>query len=202
MSQRLIITLFGACLIAAAIGLIRFTDSTTTTDKQHNSLASLLPDFIIKDFNSQQFDSTGKLQYEMDAKKLTHYPLNDVTELSLPTMNLKGEESSYWAIQAKRGFIASEGNLIELKGDVTLTKQLSPGDALLHKQDKQAQPITMLTDTLLVHLDKKIAETNKPVIISSTDSVIESIGMQVDFANNRLTLRSNVRGRHHVRPNH
>ena len=185
--------------------MVWFSMTASEAKNHQRTLAELMPDFIIQDFNSQQFDVDGKLQYEMEATKLIHYPMNDVTELVLPLMKFKSTKKSSWTAQSQRGFVASEGNIVELKGEVVLTRQTAPeigtqslNQPITPNQVTFANQVTMETETLFIHLDKEFAETTKPVTISSTNSVVEAVGMQADFTKNRYTLVSNVRGRHDI----
>ena len=187
MSHRQLVILFVSALTAIIFAIGWFSQADSETSKKQQSLADSLPDFIIRDFNSQQFDDEGKLQYEMEASQLIHYPTNDATELDSPMLKFKSKVKGSWTVQSERGFVASDGDIVELKGNVLLTRQATPEDA-----------VTMATETLYLHPDKEFAETTKPVIISSTNTIVEAVGMQADFTDNRLILVSKVRGRHEI----
>ena len=187
MSHRQLVILFGTTLTAIIFAIAWFSQTVSETSKKQQRLADSLPDFIIRDFNSQQFNADGKLQYEMEANQLIHYPTNDATELDSPVLKFKSEVKGSWTVQSERGFVATDGNIVELNGNVLLTRQATPDDS-----------VTMATETLYLHLDKEFAETTKPVIISSTNTTVEAVGMQADFTDNRLILVSKVRGRHEI----
>lgn len=187
MSHRQLVILFGTTLTAIIFAIAWFSQTVSETSKKQQSLADSLPDFIIRDFNSQQFNADGKLQYEMEANQLIHYPTNDATELDSPVLKFESEVKGSWTVQSERGFVATDGNIVELNGNVLLTRQATLEDS-----------VTMATETLYLHLDKEFAETTKPVIISSTNTTVEAVGMQADFTDNRLILVSKVRGRHEI----
>ncbi|MBV1880385.1 MAG: LPS export ABC transporter periplasmic protein LptC [Pseudomonadales bacterium] len=187
MSHRQLVILFGTTLTAIIFAIAWFSQTVSETSKKQQRLADSLPDFIIRDFNSQQFNADGKLQYEMEANQLIHYPTNDATELDSPVLKFESEVKGSWTVQSERGFVATDGNIVELNGNVLLTRQATLEDS-----------VTMATETLYLHLDKEFAETTKPVIISSTNTTVEAVGMQADFTDNRLILVSKVRGRHEI----
>jgi lipopolysaccharide export system protein LptC len=116
--NTLLVILTGTVLSALAIILVWLLQPHPENNTQANDLTQRLPDFIIHDVNSQQFTVQGTLQYEMAAKKLIHYPTNDITELFQPMMDFKSDRQGHWAVRSKRGFVAGETDIIELTGAV------------------------------------------------------------------------------------
>ena len=55
--------------------------------------------------------------------------------------------------------------------------------------------MNITTRDVLVKPETETAETDQAAVITSDQSVVETVGMHADFINNRVELRSRVRGR-------
>ncbi|MCL4791091.1 MAG: LPS export ABC transporter periplasmic protein LptC [Gammaproteobacteria bacterium] len=93
-----------------------------------------------------------------------------------------------WDMQATRGQIPRDSNIIRLSGDVVVTST-----ATAVASNRQA-PLTIRTDYLELDPDTYIATTNRRVAIERSRDTLHARGMRVDLKQDRLQLDSEVRG--------
>ncbi|MBV1884613.1 MAG: LPS export ABC transporter periplasmic protein LptC [Gammaproteobacteria bacterium] len=155
-----------------------FTPATTSAPEKS-------PDYVIEKFSSSVFDPDGSLKYSIEADRLDHFPVGDVTELQQPFIKLYQPNKPTWFIQAQMGQ-STQTDVIELTGDVTIS-----GETGTH-----LTPVQMLAESLTLHVDRKYAETKDQVTIATSTDEIRSKGLQADFANDSLIFIANVRAKH------
>jgi len=159
----------------------RFTPAATARAPEKTQ------DYVIEKFSSSVFNPDGSLKYSIEADRLDHFPVGDVTELQHPFIKLYQPNKPTWFIQAQRGQ-STQTDVIELTGDVIIS-----GETGTH-----LTPVRMLAESLTLHVDRKYAETQDQVTIATSTDEIRSKGLQADFANDSLIFIANVRAKHVV----
>ena len=99
-------------------------------------------------------------------------------------MQIFTENRPTWEIQSERGRISSGYETVWLLGAVEIRRQAG----------NTTRPLTIVTRDLMVKPDAQTAETVNMTRIRSDRFEVESIGLHADFMNNRLELKSRVRG--------
>jgi len=106
------------------------------------------------------------------------------------TINLQGVRVTYdpvtdipWAMQANNGKIPSDGNIIELTGDVVARTNNDGNTAMI-----------INTDYLELDTETYVANTEQKVAIEYTSNVVFATGMRAFFKEDRVQLISNVNG--------
>lgn len=144
-----------------------------------------VPDYSIETFTSSVFNADGSLKYTIEANRLDHFPIRDITQLKAPFIKLYQPNKPTWYIRAETGY-STETDIIELSGDVNISG----------KTEGSHKPITMQTESLTLQFDRKYAETEDAVTIATNTDEIRSNGLQADFANDVLTFIAQVHAKH------
>lgn len=148
------------------------------------------PQIYMKDVETREFDSQGKLHYHLKTPQVAHYQVNpegpsggDYTLIERPNMAFHGAESAApWLVSADTGRSEANGQLLRLLDNV-LIQQQTPTQGL----------IQITTSELRVRASEQFAETDKAVKMRSAKGQIDAVGMDADLAQSRLQLKSQVK---------
>lgn len=130
-----------------------------------------------------QFDDTGKLKSRMLSDRIDHYPGQDRSKITLPTIHVYSDSGSETIATAERGEVGPDNQEILLIDNVNITEQVSGG----YRLD---------TDFLRVEPDNDYAETHSPVTLLQKNSQLKSVGMKIYMDQDRILLLQDVRGHH------
>lgn len=152
--------------------------------------SSSFPQFYMKEIKTREFDSQGRLHYQLITPLATHYQqrsdgpsADDYTLIERPEMAFYDEEAQApWLVSANTGRSEANGQLLRLLDNV-LIQQQTPSQGL----------IQITTSELLVRAREQFAETDKAVKMRSAKGQIDAIGMDADLAQSRLQLKSQVK---------
>lgn len=148
------------------------------------AISSHGPDLFVEDMDLKLVNTDGKLRYHVTADRLDHFPNDDHAELTRPVMQIFTENRPTWEIKSERGRISSGYETVWLLGAVEIRRQAG----------NTTRPLTIVTRDLMVKPDAQTAETVNMTRIRSDRFEVESTGLHADFMNNRLELKSRVRG--------
>lgn len=148
------------------------------------------PQTYMKDVETREFDTQGKLHYQLSTPQVTHYQVNpdgpsdgDYTLIEHPNMAFYDADSAApWLVSAKTGRSEANGQLLRLLDNV-LIQQKTPNQGL----------IQITTSELRVRASEQFAETDKAVKMRSAKGQIDAVGMDADLAQSRLQLKSQVK---------
>jgi lipopolysaccharide export system protein LptC len=149
------------------------------------AISSHGPDLFVDNMDLKLINADGKLHYHITADRLDHYPYDDRAELTRPVMHVFTANRPTWQIQSDSGRISSGEETVWLLGAVEVRRLATPA----------TRPLAIFTRDLLVKPDAQTAETVNMARIQSDRFEVESTGLHADFRNNRLELKSRVRGR-------
>jgi lipopolysaccharide export system protein LptC len=141
------------------------------------------PDYFLENFNIVSLDENGQPAYMVTASRLDHYADDDSAELQHPLIEFVGDGND-WSISAQRAIIAADKTIIHLYDQVEVKRI---GNA-------QQRDLNIATDYLKIHTDSKIAETDRPARIRTSDLELDTIGMVFDNSQGILKLMSQVKG--------
>lgn len=147
--------------------------------------SSLDPDFYMSGVDSIQYDEAGKPRYQLFANQMSHFPHNDITEITLPHIIIYRENGSPWRLSSLYGQILPAGEAVELWEEVEVNYE-PPDDKFLK----------LATDSLRIFPRKEYAETYQAVMIESPRGTTSARGLQADLQTNRLRLLAKVRGKY------
>ena len=143
-----------------------------------------LPDYFIKGFSSSVTDEQGQISQRLDADTLTHYPDNDLTTLARPNITVINTDGANWHATAEYGELSG--------GDER--KLLLRDQVVLRQQGNES--LTLHTDWLRIEGERRYAETDAPIVIESAKGRIEGVGLNLYGKEQRLLVRSEVRGQY------
>ncbi|MCO4756547.1 MAG: LPS export ABC transporter periplasmic protein LptC [Oceanospirillaceae bacterium] len=142
-------------------------------------------DYFATDTRTRVFDDKGMLEQTLSTPRLDHYPDRAESELTTPEIILYGTDGSVTTTTAKHGTLPDDRVKALLSGDVRVKDSTSSGVVT-----------QVLTETLTLYPDTKLAETDEPVTILSDNVRYDATGMKASFENKTLKLLSNVQGLH------
>lgn len=189
MDQRKLIIL-GCLVLLLTAGLLRWYTDYAAPIASHKLSPNLLPDSVVFDLKQQSFDDQGKLAYSMQAKHAEQFEEKAVAQLETLTVTLFKNGHPDWNAQAQQGLAMSNGEIIELTGDVVIQQD----------HDYHEEPTKLSTASLLLSPKKEYAETLEPVTIQQGTSITHAIGMNVDIHAGEIILLSNVKSRYETTP--
>ena len=130
------------------------------------------PDMYMLDANITQFSLTGDRQHDIQASRMTHFPLTDMTALITPRIRLFAvRQDQPWRITADNGRLLPSSQLrdemVELWDNV-----------LAARADQSGHVVTIRTASLTVIPDQDYAETDQPVVIEDIGGSTSAAGMK------------------------
>jgi lipopolysaccharide export system protein LptC len=130
------------------------------------------PDMYMLDANITQFSTTGDRQHDIQASRLTHFPLTEMTALITPRIRLfTVHQDQPWRITADNGRLLPKSQLrdemVELWDNV-----------LAARADLSGGTVTIKTASLTVFPGQDYAETDQPVVIDGIDGSTSAAGMK------------------------
>jgi len=180
MNRRLFLLLGIAVLVVITSWLSQRQEQPGKT----GTATARLPDYFIKEFSSSVTDPQGRINQQLTANTLYHYPDNDLTILEKPDITASGEGKADWHATADNGELhGGEQRTLLLRDNVVLRQQ-------------GTEKITLHTEWLRIEGKRRYAETDAPITIESTTGHIEGIGMNLYGEEQRLLVRSAVRGQY------
>ena len=147
------------------------------------------PDLYMLDANITQFSPTGDRQHDIQASRLTHFPLTDMTALIAPRINMfTHQQDKPWQITADNGRLLPRSQLrdeiVELWDNV-----------LAERTDQSGHYITIKTSSLTVFPGQDYAETDQRVVINGTGGSTSAAGMKAYLQDGRYEFFSSSQNR-------
>ena len=138
----------------------------------------------LTDAKLRKIDQTGTLKYTLKASDIRHYPDDDTTDLLKPNVVYQYTKKPPVTISAERGHATSDGERVDLLGNVRIFRPASGKD----------EELTASMDELAVFPDDETAFTKSPVLITRGRSWLKGVGMQVNNIKQTYVLESQVAG--------
>ena len=148
------------------------------------------PDYIMSNFVTSQTDVNGSLRYKLAAVEMKHFPDDDTTDLLRPRYTQFSVDKPYTQVEALRGYVASDGEQVQLVDNVKVTRQAFAGKG----------EMTIETEYLNILPNQDLVRTDSPVVIKQAPkTVIYATGMVYEKNNKTMTLLHRVRA-HYEKP--
>ena len=168
-------------IAAATLWLLR---QTALQGAQNERVKTHTPDYYFTDATVTSLDLQGKPASELSAPRMVHHPDDDSIEVYDPRMRYFAAGDPPWFAQADHALEPSGGKLVYLDGHVEMRRPDANG----------GPPLVIDTDKLTVDLDTNVASTDAPVQMTKGVSHMTGVGMDAYMQDNRLVLRTIVRG--------
>lgn len=148
------------------------------------ALARHDPDLIIENFTAIRHNALGVPAYSLAAKKMVHYPDNELTHLVAPRITSFPPDAPPTRISADEAELSKNGNEAFFYGNVVLTREKS----------KTQAAVRATTERLRIDQKADTAHTDDPVMIVQGNSVLQGVGMDANNKERTFVLRSQARG--------
>ncbi len=176
-------SLFPLAILAMLAGLTIWLDQAIRTDDAKSDGRNRHdPDFIVEQFSVRRLDDAGLLRNSMTARKMVHFPDDDTTELTDPSLTYHSRVPATH-LEAERGHATKDAEIVVLNDHVVAWRDAT----------KDALEIRFTTSELTVRPDAESATTDQPVSIIQGKSVITGTGLDVDNRTGITVLRSKVK---------
>lgn len=185
--------LFNIALLTGVIALVAALGYWNLSPEGFNqqpdsAIADNAIDFYATNTYTVQYQTDGKLHYELTADKVEHIKASDITLMTSPNMNLFRGTELPWKIRSERGEVSPGGTEVELIERVRVDRT-----------DAKGRPTVLTTSRLTVFPEKEYAQTQQAVRIVAANGVTTAQGMKAYMNDGRMLLLSNVRGQHEAR---
>ena len=171
-------------LLLSLVGLGWYLAKPQIIPRLDEETLSKTSDITIQNLIVQQFDVQGQRIHFIETPLLQHKPLNNTHFLQTPHVIVKQRNQPVWEINAKEATALNGGQ------QITFNKQV-----IIHQRNDSKTPETTLkTEELTYFPQNQFATTEKHIIVTQAENIIQSIGMQAYLAENRVKLLNNARG--------
>lgn len=179
-------TIFFPLIVLGVLAFITFwIDHTVKLESaKKDGLMRHDVDYFLENFVTTKTDIKGNLRNVLAAVEMRHYPDNDSTELVRPRFTQYGENKPATQIEGQKGYVSANGEIVEFKGNVVITRQASGERAEMR----------VLTDYIKILPNEEKATTEHQVTIIQGGTRVVAQGMSYDKLTEDLTLNSRVRG--------
>jgi len=139
------------------------------------------PDYIMENFSTYRVDHIREKHEKLIAEKMLHYVANDTTYFEQPRLiNSKANKPEMW-VRADKANMSGDDD-IHLNGNVKVIRY-----------DAGGKETTMTTSYLHINRDDDISKTNKPATIIQSNTIINTVGIEIDNNTKNIHLLSDVK---------
>jgi len=138
------------------------------------------PDYIVDNFSFVRMTKAGQPAYVISGARLTHRPIDDVSDIEQPVMQGMTTEHPRTTMRADHARVLHEQDRVDLSGNVDVERPATP----------VSKPMSMHTEALTVLPDDEIMKTDLPVVMTLGGATVHSTGMLANNATQQLHLSS------------
>lgn len=173
-------------LVVLTIAALSYWLSGTQTDKAKDVSSTVQdnPDAFMEEVVTRVMDPEGLPRYELRSPRLTHYPLDNRTQMEQPRITLFRPHQGHWQLEAESATALQGDDELQLHGKVLIQRVGAD----------QATELEIQTSELHVYPEQDMAETQALTTLSHATGKIQSQGMRAYFKEENLQLLSQVRG--------
>lgn len=150
------------------------------------------PTAYVENMHTRVLDEQGRLHYQLSAQRADHFQADpagpgadDYSLVEHPELTMHPQTSAPWHLQARKGRVDDQGDLVQLHNGVRAWQNGEQG-------------LTELTTSeLWVEVPQEYAHTDKAVNMRAEQGTTDAIGMRAQLGEERIELLSEVRGLYH-----
>jgi lipopolysaccharide export system protein LptC len=142
------------------------------------------PDYLVDGLSALRMDREGQVKHTLRARKMTHYPEDDMTVLIDPNFVTYGEDHAPVTVTAKHARMSGNGENVYFEDNVRVVRT-AQGDR---------PQLVLETSFLHVIPEANIAKTDRPVTIRDGSAVVTASGLELNSETRVLNLQGRVRG--------
>ncbi|MFA6014152.1 MAG: LPS export ABC transporter periplasmic protein LptC [Gallionellaceae bacterium] len=147
-------------------------------------------DFTVDNLSTVALDNNGQARYMMATEKMWHYQDDDTTYMQMPRFVSLLPGRAPLVSWANTGKITSHGDEVFLYNEVKI----------MRLGDLEREPLEFNTEYLHLVPDQDVADTDRPVTLTSARDTIHAVGMTIDNKTGMINLLANVRAIHEPPP--
>jgi lipopolysaccharide export system protein LptC len=133
-------------------------------------------DYFLAELKYQIINKTGSLDYQLNSPYLEHFPRDDISLIRQPVIDVY-RETGDWNIQAQKGELKHQQNLLLLSDDVVV-KRLG------------ANALQISAESMLFEPDRDLITSDKRVVIESDNSRVSGDMAVFDLHNQVYSMKN------------
>jgi LPS export ABC transporter protein LptC len=174
MKSRILIFVLVLGFIAIAVGWVYESRLGSRVKVEELEIPDNI-DYFLTDLNYRAVNESGQLDYEFSSPRLEHRPLNDVSLIEVPALNIY-RSANHWQVNAQQGELQHRDNLLWLRQQVVMQKN-------------GTDPFELLTESIRFEPDKNLVSSETDVLMRSKQARIEAKAAVFDLAAGIYRLR-------------
>jgi lipopolysaccharide export system protein LptC len=187
MDNKLFLILLSIPVITITVTWLSLTgsvDKQPEIDLPAADSSQRIADHFLNEATIISFNSQGMPRSQISGSRLLHYPDDEDAELLDPHIILYQDEGSPILITADKGWVNKDATRVFFKGHTIIERKKSQSNSFSRLD----------TPELTIWPNKKFAETNKHVKITTDTAIATGTGMKAYLNKGRYYLLNNVRG--------
>jgi LPS export ABC transporter protein LptC len=140
-------------------------------------------DYYMADVRITTTDELGRPAYRLVSPRIEHLIADDSARAESPQLMVFRDSAPAWQLKAESGLMPAGGIIIDLQGEVIVTREAGPRSPATHAQTREVTVNTL----------EKTARTQERVAVERGNWDIEGVGMRIDLETGQLEM-SSVRG--------
>lgn len=141
-------------------------------------------DYVLNNYELVSLDSDGKEAFTVKGPYLERDPSGKSLTLRTPQFSFPDEKGGHWLTTSDIAWVADKGTEVRLIDHVVMVGPITPNGDRTHFN----------TEHLQVFPKKNLVQSDDPVTISQTASILQGRGLRVDMQARRFQLLANVKG--------
>ncbi len=171
-------------LLAAVIGSRLLLDRPDADAGADAASAARGPGYYLRDATVLGTGRDGRPLYSLHAGRIDEETDGSGARLSDIELEYRAADADPWHLRADTGHISSDGQIIQLAGNVVITEM----------DDAVEEPTQVKAPDLTVNVETHFASTLHRVRILRGADFLDGTGMEAYLSDGRLLLQSDVQG--------
>ena len=175
---------FPVLLLATLAMLTYWLDAQVQSGGRGSGTGPQNPDYFLEDFAATRFGKDGSVVQHLAARKLTHFPDGQPTQVIAPTLTDTQPGKPPTRVRADTGRVSADNEHVYLSGNVVAERDGADGKG----------KVTLVTEYLHVQPKFEKADTDLRVTITDAAGTHTGGAMEADNKAHTLRMRNGVTG--------
>lgn len=141
------------------------------------------PDYYVEKFQFVRISQTDdQAQYSISGQRMTHFPADDSHKVEAPVVKSLSQQRPPMRASSKTAIVDRINGKIHMYDDVYIDRSA----------DAENERLQLRSEYLQLLMDEDTMQTDKPVVITSGQSILKGTGMIANNATGELKLSGNV----------
>jgi len=140
-------------------------------------------DYELDRFTLTALNQQGTPSFTATAPRMTRHPWIGSLDIVQPELVLIDKSGQRWEANAARGWVDAEARELHLLDGAKIARVASG----------TTQPLTLVSDVLVVNPDEDRLSSDAAIEVISPGSILRAVGLDANLAEDRILLRSAVR---------